>query len=465
MKKFLVIDDSQERQEHYSKVFNFMELDFAFSKKEFAKKISNRYDGYFVDVIYEEQQYEEYSFQQILEALPDGKPLFIISEQWSTAMDGMKMAYLRNSDKYTNVLGYLSWNLINKGDIGENVKDFVRQQINNYYNLAFGAFEEDQCITILQISDIEFGNPGQERNIEFAREKLKNDIRKNLRKMGINSGKVDFVCVCGDIAYKGKRAEYEKAKSWLKLLGEEILANENFKNMLVVPGNHDFCYDASAGNYYEYDKSKHDYVERKHDKTVDYNEHGMYNFAKFVYELNGDVSYLLEPYRPIVNRTYEEYGLNFVLLNPVKIDEDKKFKYGLSDNQMKYLFETGINIGEKEVFNIVLSHLAADKYSMIDSSADSTNKDIKSIINELNIKGWFEGHAHDDAYIDDVKIGDHKVLISRTEPLMLKNSEHCEGAQNGFTIFKIQREKGRVVGISYYDEKKDQEISFANLFD
>ena len=107
MRKFLVIDDSQGRQESYSKVFNFLELDFAFSKKEFLEKIKIKYDGYIVDVIYVEQQYEDYSFQQILQKLPNNKPLFIISEQWSTAMDGMKMAYLRNSEKYTHVLGYL----------------------------------------------------------------------------------------------------------------------------------------------------------------------------------------------------------------------------------------------------------------------------------------------------------------------------------------------------------------------
>lgn len=464
MRKFLVIDDSQERQGSYSTVFNFLELDFAFSKKEFKEKVLNKYDGYFVDVIYEDQQYEDYSFQQILEALPNRKPLFIISEQWSTAMDGMKMAYLRNSEKYSKVLGYLSWNIINKGDAGEIVKDFVRQQINNYYNIAYGAFEDDQCITILQISDIEFGNPGQEENIEFAKERLKNDIRKILRKMNINCGKVDFICVCGDIAYEGKASEYEQAKKWLKSLGEEILLNENFENMFLVPGNHDFCYNASAGNFYEYRKNDHDYVKREKNRTVEYNEHGMYNFARFVYELNGDISYLLEPFKPIMKRTYEDYGINFILLNPIKINVDKKFEYGLSDDQLKYLFETGIDSKEKETFNIVLSHLASEKYSMIDSSADSTNKDIKSMVNELNIKGWLEGHAHDDAYIDDVKIGNHKVLVSRTEPLMLKNSEHCEGARNGFTIIKLYRENGKVINISYYDISKDKEVAFDSIF-
>jgi len=464
MKKFLVIDDLQQRQDSYSKVFNFIELDFAFSKKEFLIKIKNKYDGYFVDVIYEDQQYEDYSFQQIIEKIPEKKPLFIISEQWSKAMDGIKMRYLRNGGKYNNVLGYLSWNIIHEGDKSENVKDFVREQINNYYDVAYGAFEDDQSITILQISDIEFGNPGQDENIEFAQATLKSKIRKNLRKLGICSGKVDFICVCGDIAYKGEKSEYQKALEWLRAFGEEILINENFENLLLVPGNHDFCYSSSAGNYYIYDKDKHDYVKRDETITLEYNDHGMYNFAKFVYELNGDKSYILEPYKPILKRAYEDYGINFILLNPVKVNKDKKFTFGLSDSEMKYLLEAGSDMGEKEVCNIVLSHLAADKYSMVDPTADSTNRNIRDIIDELNIKGWFEGHAHDDAYIDDRCIGNHKVLVSRTEPLMLKSTERCEKAKNGFTIFKLHREKGKVVNISYFNEVSDEEVSYKNLF-
>lgn len=87
---------------------------------------------------------------------------------------------------------------------------------------------------------------------------------------------------------------------------------------------------------------------------------------------------------------------------------------------MKFLIEAGSDMGEKGICNIVLSHLATDKYSMVDPTSDSTDRNIRDIVNELNIKGWFEGHAHDDARIDDILIGNHKVLVSRTEPLMLK---------------------------------------------
>lgn len=464
MKKFLVIDDSRKRQDKYNKVFNFLNLDYAFSKKEFVEKKNNTYDGYLIDVIYMEQQYEDYSFQQILENLPNGKPLFIISEHWSDAMDGMKMRYLVNSEKYNHVLGYLSWETIEKGDKSEIVKDYVRQQINNYYKLAFNAFDDDQDITILQISDVEFGNPEQEVNVETTREYLKRKVRENLRKLDISSEKVDFICICGDIAYLGEKSEYSKARKWLMTLGEEILTNKNFENILIVPGNHDYSFNAAAGNFYKYDKDKKLFLKRQNNDEMRYHEQGMYNFAKFVYELNGDQSYLLYPYRPIIKRTYENYGLNFILLNPIRIGLDKEFKLELEDKDMQYLLKYAEDISEEEICNIVISHFAPDRYSMKDPKSDSTNKDIRNIADALKIKGWFYGHAHDEESIDDRKVGQYKTLLSRTKTLMLNNVEHNEGTDNGFTIFKLYRKNNKVVNISYYDNGKKEEIFYENLF-
>lgn len=33
--------------------------------------------------------------------------------------------------------------------------------------------------------------------------------------------------------------------------------------MLIVPGNHDYCYNATAGSFYYYDKDKKDFVKEK----------------------------------------------------------------------------------------------------------------------------------------------------------------------------------------------------------
>lgn len=465
MRKFLVIDDTQDRKGRYTEVFEMYELDFAVTKSEFLEKIGNKYDGYFVDIIYSIAAFEDFSFQQILEKIPERTPIFLISSQWDKAMDQMKMKSLRTSGKASDVLGYLSWTMINEKNQEAYVRDFVVEQTNHYYGMAFEAFGENQDISILQISDIEFGNPGQIDNVETARASLIKNVRKCLRLLNINDPKVDFICICGDVAYNGSRDQYAKAKQWLTKLGEELLVNKNFENMLIVPGNHDYDFNGGAGNFVYYNRSDKAFEPKntESDNSLSYHEQAMYNFAKFVYELNGETSYLFNPYKPILKRTYEQYGFNFILLNPVRTSSDKEFSYGLVDESMRELIESSEFI-EESTCNIVLSHFAPEKYSVIDSTSDAMNGNIQEIADTLEIKGWFYGHAHGTESIDDRKVGENKVLCSRTETLMLKNTQHCEGAGNGFTLFKLSRKKGKVCDISYYDEKRKKEKKYSHLF-
>lgn len=463
MRRFLVVDDSQEREEKYVNVFNFIELDFAFSSEEFSEKIRNKYDGYFVDVIYIDESFKEISFQEILERIPSKKPLFIVSSKWEEAMDWMKMRYLRTSGKANEVLGYLSWNNMEDVNQIEMTKDFVREQINHYYDLAFDAFAEDQSISILQISDLEFGNPEQEKNVGTYKELLLREVRKALRKLGFQHDRVDFICICGDVGFFGENDEYKRAKEWLTGLGKELLVNSNFENMLIVPGNHDYNLNSTAGAFYSYDKDKKDYQKREKVELLFHNQ-AMYNFAKFVYELTGDDSYLSNPYRPIVKRSYEEYGLNFILLNPIKIDENKKFKYGMEDKNMESLLEDMGDVEHKDLCNIVLSHLSAQMYNSHDPTSDNIVKELENIIDVLDVKGWFYGHSHDKRYFDDKTLGNHKVILSRTSSLMLNNTQHCEGAGNGFTVIKLERKAGKVVQISYYDDAKETRRNYDTPF-
>lgn len=467
LKKFLVIDDSEEREDMYLRVFNFVQLDFAFTKKDFMEKIEQKYDGYIVDISYLPEKFETYDFRKIIYSIPSRRPIFIISSQWERAMDTMKMKHIHESGKYNDVLGYLSWQSINETKQEEYVRDFVREQMTNYFDWAYDAFDDNQSITILQISDIEFGNPGQKINVETERASIVNRVKDNLRRLGIHSGKVDFICICGDIAFSGEKAQYKKAEEWLRKFGEALLVNKNFENMIIVPGNHDYNYNAAAGNFYKYKYDKENkmgkYEERTSNENLEYHEHAMYNFAKFVYELNGNTLYLENPYKPIVKRNFENYGLNFILINPIKTEFNKKFIYGMDDKDMKYLIELADYI-DSNICNIVISHFAPEKYSMVDPTADATSRNIKSIINTLQVKGWFYGHAHEDEIIDDRKIGDHKVLISRTKSLMLENDQHCDESGNGFTLFRLDRDGGKVVNISYYDEKIKEIVSYENIF-
>ena len=50
-------------------------------------------------------------------------------------------------------------------------------------------------------------------------------------------GQIDLVLIAGDIAFSGKRTEYEEAARWLEQVTS--LCGCKRTNVLMVPGNHD----------------------------------------------------------------------------------------------------------------------------------------------------------------------------------------------------------------------------------
>lgn len=89
-------------------------------------------------------------------------------------------------------------------------------------------------IRILQISDIHFLNCEEEDdNYSQLRQRLLDDV-DNL--VGVR-GAVEVILVCGDIANKGQKAEYVKARAFLEDLATHCHCS--LDRVFLVPGNHD----------------------------------------------------------------------------------------------------------------------------------------------------------------------------------------------------------------------------------
>lgn len=91
-------------------------------------------------------------------------------------------------------------------------------------------------IRFLQISDIHFtdtdGNDDEYRHMKC---KFLEDIASCHESMG----KIDYILICGDIAFSGLDSQYKIARSFI----EEICKRADCENVLVVPGNHDKKWD------------------------------------------------------------------------------------------------------------------------------------------------------------------------------------------------------------------------------
>lgn len=92
-------------------------------------------------------------------------------------------------------------------------------------------------LTYVHLSDIHFG---QETGSDvFVHEDVKQRLLEDVRALKAASRieRMDGVIVTGDIAFSGKKSEYDRAALWLDQITEVIGCEKT--DVLVVPGNHD----------------------------------------------------------------------------------------------------------------------------------------------------------------------------------------------------------------------------------
>ncbi|MCX6581951.1 MAG: SUMF1/EgtB/PvdO family nonheme iron enzyme [Candidatus Aminicenantes bacterium] len=90
-------------------------------------------------------------------------------------------------------------------------------------------------ITILHLSDIHFKKKKDEKNKTF-RQKVQERLMEAVTGHSKKEGNPDFVVITGDIAFSGKKEEYDEAREFLGQLKKELPKGTEF---LAVPGNHD----------------------------------------------------------------------------------------------------------------------------------------------------------------------------------------------------------------------------------
>ena len=93
----------------------------------------------------------------------------------------------------------------------------------------------------VHLSDIHFGQEKDGGTVAInndAKERLIEDARAELEKLGV---KASGLLVTGDIAYSGKKQEYQAAGEWLGRLADAVGCNRVSVQML--PGNHDIDRD------------------------------------------------------------------------------------------------------------------------------------------------------------------------------------------------------------------------------
>lgn len=103
---------------------------------------------------------------------------------------------------------------------------------------------EDQVVSLLHVSDTQFGSKHIFENREITLTRLYEDL-KRLNLSGIRTP--DVILVSGDIAESGMPEEYGDA-FWFREKLAEGLALSSRSRIIIVPGNHDVCWPLSRAS-------------------------------------------------------------------------------------------------------------------------------------------------------------------------------------------------------------------------
>ncbi|MDD3901675.1 MAG: metallophosphoesterase [Phycisphaerae bacterium] len=91
-------------------------------------------------------------------------------------------------------------------------------------------------IRFLQFSDIHFLFC-EETEDDYAQMRIRFiDDLENVKK---HIGYIDYILICGDIANKGQKTEFDKAKIFIESVSKALEVDNKRPNIFVVPGNHD----------------------------------------------------------------------------------------------------------------------------------------------------------------------------------------------------------------------------------
>lgn len=90
-------------------------------------------------------------------------------------------------------------------------------------------------LVLVHLSDIHFtGSSGSVHDVDQnVRDELLRDVAALTKQLGSATG----VLVTGDIAFSGRKEEYQHAAAWLRIVCDAVGCEE--QNVAVVPGNHD----------------------------------------------------------------------------------------------------------------------------------------------------------------------------------------------------------------------------------
>lgn len=483
MKKYeiLIIDDEISRKESYSSIFKHDELsiNFAFTKKEFLELELTNYDCFVIDITLDNWVEDGTSLQNefcsVVRRIGLEKPIVIVSAKISDVIHWTNELQ-RNNLIYTIALNQITIenNKTLKAKEPNNVIcNNICLNLNKFYDYSPFKKLDDEDITILHISDLQFG-------AKHFEEGLAKGFSNNFYRLEEKPKSIDFIVISGDITENALPSEYEKAYIWISDFCKKIFDCKNYhERIILVPGNHDVNMSISALNKWQYNfppkSASHQEIstitmnERK-SPINDFYYYATDPFKDFAYRLTKDSRWNGNNLT-FVNKRFSYLGIQFIQLNTLETYQagGSHPTFRLSDDTLDYLLDESLSLKQKNIKSFVVSHCSPHDlgYDMeTDSDLKSHWQSLDSFFKANNCILFFNGHVH--ASLNTKK----KIQLSDTVELSRSAAStlFCEpevGEPRGFNIITIRRTNNQInkLTIQKYNLQNDGDIELGKVIE
>lgn len=485
-------DNIKKREDILKLLSTEFELIFASTWDEFLSEFENcDIDAFCIDYllfdakkVLESGDFNEKSMNHILYKIKEknkNMPIIIYSSGWtgeriSTLLDDFKNVFgnrvpsrIMTYNDFAEIVEDLR---LNEDCIKEvKIRNLAKERKRMWDMIAeskgqvsFQPYSNSGDITILHISDLQFGDKKTSGNIMGMWNDMHRAIDNYLKSNDLD--KIDLIILTGDIAMYGKKEEYKEALTELPRLFERIWGKHySAERIIVVPGNHDYDINACVLEYFkaqnvdgerkvDFDLVVNQIKEKK--KFEEYSDLGLYEFRRFAYQLTKNDQYILSNSLNFIVNSFKNWGLQFLCLNTMDgVNAQKTNHVGINCNELEAI--TNTIDSDSDLLTIVLAHhTLLSEEILSDEEKEKLKKRYDTIQRSMGAKIVMGGHRH----VNETKSKSnsaHKIMET-IESASLRIEEDEEKYARGFGVIIIKEDFSKL-HVQYFDfNKGDGEI-------
>lgn len=460
----VIVDDDPNRNSTYQEVLTHRyDITIINDVETLTRQKIMQYDLLVIDICLS-KDVENLTAFKIIEEYDLSLPTVVVSSEW-VDQNGQPNEFILQVPRFKNIIKVIGWNDFNKGN-NKAIAGEIYYEFCKYKNYYLGN-DADKC-QILHISDIQFGGKASQLSCN-DNERIADYLKEN----DINP---DLLVITGDIADKGKKQEFEKARVWIEQLACKIwnarngkLSQSERERIILVPGNHDYDLSVNASELYEFKfaQSQMDAFQKK-DNVDSYENQklGFYNFIEFARKLTGDNAwndYMEKPLHVITK--FVNLGIQFFSINSVfnisNRNCENRFDGFYCD--LSSIDENLLKCNDRvhgSVCNVLITHNAPSNFKNEYSNGITTWSRIQTLIEGYKFNVCLYGHTHDSvkAYRLNDNGGSYckKMICIAAPSVRLNAASRTEDANRGFNVIECRRTEGVVTSIypRYFELKK-----------